>query len=253
MLTCDEIKAKNIVNLGLDSNYSATSYDLTIEKIIDSDGNEHESFDIESGGLVEVISNEILNLPDHITALAHVKTGMSSKGLLALNIGMIDPGWAGPLSTTLVNFGDGKSMRIHKDDKFLRVTFHEHTRPISHYTPIVKKKHQYQRETIDNFRINFARDFLSLDHKITQKVAEIYNKGLEKRFVLYALFFTLLQIGLAYYIYVDPFQLDRKAEYQALLSKYDSLKKIEQYNDKIGELEIKIKKLETKIEDGSNE
>jgi hypothetical protein len=56
-------------------------------------------------------------------AYVHVKTALCNEGVLALNIGIVDPRWSGPLQSALLNFGK-VTHRIHKGDVFGRITFH---------------------------------------------------------------------------------------------------------------------------------
>ena len=77
--------------------------------------------------MVEVISIETIKVPQNVAGYASVKTGLSRQGLLALNTGILDPGYEGPLSATVVNFGKSDSLLNH-GDTFLRLTFHEYDR-----------------------------------------------------------------------------------------------------------------------------
>ena len=96
---------------------------LTIGMIIDHNGRERSSFVLEPQGIAHLISEEPLCLPENICALAHVLTRKCNDGLLTLNIGVIDPGWNGKISTSILNFSSSKRL-LSKGDKFLRVTFH---------------------------------------------------------------------------------------------------------------------------------
>ena len=55
-------------------------------------------------GIVQVVSSERVKVPSTITGLATVKTSLCNEGLLALNIGIIDPGYEGAISSFLLNF-----------------------------------------------------------------------------------------------------------------------------------------------------
>ena len=46
-----------------------------------------------------------MKLPHEITGHALLKNELYRKGVLAINIGVIDPGFEGPLSSILINFG----------------------------------------------------------------------------------------------------------------------------------------------------
>ncbi|WP_372636363.1 hypothetical protein [Alcanivorax jadensis] len=185
-----------------------------MDKIIDSEGRAHESYKISTGGIVEITSAEKLVLPEYVTGFAHIKTGLSSQGLLALNIGIIDSGWEGPLSSILVNFGDMNGRLIQRGDVFLRVSFmrHEESAAKSSYKSYTKE--EYESKVKKNFSEGFSDSFLSMDGKIERKVKEVTSAGFEKRIAIMGLFLACV-LGLipllgAYFIYIDPFGLSFK-------------------------------------------
>lgn len=127
LLGKDAIKARNIVHGSDDQKYNPASYDLSVGIIIPPGGipikDEHYSLP-PHGGMAEVISQESLVVPDDILGYASIKTAVSDQGALAINIGIIDPGYKGLISTTLINFSKSELV-LKKGDSFLRLTFHE--------------------------------------------------------------------------------------------------------------------------------
>src|SRR5262249_15838303 len=112
MLSADEIKAKQIVQNAVPTQYRSASYDLRIGKIIPPSGTANNEFILSPRGMVEVISKERVKLPSDVSGYAMVKTGLCDEGILAINIGILDPGYEGLISSTLINFGKGpKSLR----------------------------------------------------------------------------------------------------------------------------------------------
>jgi hypothetical protein len=69
-----------------------------------------------------------------------LKNELCRKGILALNIGVIDPGFQGPLSSTLINFGR-EDFVVKPGSSFLRISFHRC--PVS---PMASKSAKYDRE-----------------------------------------------------------------------------------------------------------
>lgn len=122
ILSDKEIKEEKLILDEDESNYRATSYDVSIGKIITTEGKVEEEFIIKPQGIVEVISKERVKLPKYITGYAMVKTSLCNEGILPLNIGIIDPGWEGPLSATLLNFSK-KEFRLGKGKIFYGLPF----------------------------------------------------------------------------------------------------------------------------------
>ena len=61
-----------------------------------------EGIVLESQGMVRVISDEYLRMPKNVVGYALTKNGLSNVCVLAINIGIIDPGYCGPVSSTLI-------------------------------------------------------------------------------------------------------------------------------------------------------
>ena len=83
----------------------ASSFDLTIGAIFNHRGQRIEgSYLLEPGQMVQVVSQEVFSLPRNITGHVTYKTSLTKKGIWALTVGIVDPGWKGPVATTLLNF-----------------------------------------------------------------------------------------------------------------------------------------------------
>jgi dUTPase len=93
-------------------------------KARDKDG-EAKVYYIEPREMVWVLSKEEFRLPATVTGIATLKTSSTKLGLLALNVGIIDPLFEGPISTALINFSD-KPRRIAVGERFFRIAFFEH-------------------------------------------------------------------------------------------------------------------------------
>jgi len=103
-----------------------SSFDLTIGQIIDDKGKKVAGpFTIKPGQMVQVVSSEAFNLSAAVTGHVTYKTTLTRKGIWALTVGIVDPGWDGPIATTLLNFSR-IDYTIAKGDAFLRVSFFEH-------------------------------------------------------------------------------------------------------------------------------
>jgi hypothetical protein len=82
-------------------------------------------FTIKPGHMVQVVSSEELKLSDRFTGHVTYKTTMTKNGIWALTVGIVDPGWEGPIATTLLNFSR-IDQSVTEGDAFLRVSFFEH-------------------------------------------------------------------------------------------------------------------------------
>jgi deoxycytidine triphosphate deaminase len=110
-----------------------TSFDLSIGTIYDHEGKlVAGDFKLDPGQMVQVVSAEIFNLPETVTGHVTYKTTLTKQGIWALTIGIVDPGWNGPVTTSLLNFSKVPYL-LKGGDAFLRVSLFEHPPIASEY------------------------------------------------------------------------------------------------------------------------
>jgi len=165
MLTGEAIRQRGIVTHAVDTSWRAASYDLRIGKLIDPDGKVVDQYKLPPRGIVEVISKERIAVPQGISGSAMVKTSLCNDGILALGIGLIDPGWDGPISSFLINFG--KSPRLLSvDDIFLRTTYHTLEGPADALRVVRKGDDELVRERQRTTVTLIGGSFLNLEEEL---------------------------------------------------------------------------------------
>ena len=122
-LNGNAIRKLGIVERAREGQFRAASYDLTIGHIVKPDGELANEYILPAQGIVEVISSERLSMPSNVFANALIKTSMSNQGLLALGIGVVDPGYHGRISSFIVNFSKDSQV-LTMGESFLRCIFH---------------------------------------------------------------------------------------------------------------------------------
>ncbi|MBD2699832.1 hypothetical protein IC229_04240 [Spirosoma sp. BT702] len=179
---------KEIIELNLLSDIepeclSGVSYDLQINEII-----ELENYGIVDKvilppqGMAIAISKEEFNLPDNVTAYTTVKNRLSLKGIMAVNIGVVDPGFSGPIASLLINFGRDNFV-LEKGRQFLRLTFHtfdrERLAPIGRKMPVFDTRGEYLEERIKDAK-SLDSKFLSLKKTIEEVKRDILDSNEKK-------------------------------------------------------------------------
>jgi len=190
LLNKNQIRAKGLIKGASDEHFRHASYDLRIGRIINHGGQEISETSVEPQGMVRVISSERVNLSPQVQGYAMVKTGLCDEGILAINIGIIDPGYSGFLSTTLINFGRSP-YPLRVGDSFLRVTFHEIAAieglplpaPVAEKDYVAAKKKLVLRD--------FSPTFLNIDATAT-RAAERVVGGWKAKVLLFVSAFALL-------------------------------------------------------------
>jgi deoxycytidine triphosphate deaminase len=162
MLTGDQIAALGIIRNADDSNFRASSYDLRAGKIIAPGGKVLNQHLVPPQGIVEIVSKETVKMPRHVCGFAAVKTSLSTKGLLALNIGLIDPLYEGPIASFLLNFSK-TDIFIEEGDVFLRTHYVEIEDPKQRAKDNIQSEEDYVRERKKGIAAQFGDTFLNID------------------------------------------------------------------------------------------
>ncbi len=187
LLTSTEINAAHLIAGGVPAGQRDTTYDATVGCII-QEGKEisPDSFTLIPRGIVWVVSAEKFCLPSDITGLATLRTTWTHDGILALNVGVVDPGWNGPLAAALVNFSN-RPFPIRKGDTFLRVLFFNHNQSAA--KNINENSESYKLRITKN-SCSFAETFLDMKKLSSEVALSVF--GLPK-FVFYV---TIILVAL---------------------------------------------------------
>jgi dUTPase len=175
LMSGEAIQARNILTNAEPQNYRNASYDLRIGKILTLAGEEVEEYIMPPQGMAEVISIEKVAMPDDVAGYALVRTTLCNQGILAINIGIIDPGYSGLISSTLINFSKSPFV-LRSGDIFLRLTFQEY-RP----QPQVRRRAvgdaEYLADKRDKVNKHFSERFLDIK-KTAEEVAKPVTESL---------------------------------------------------------------------------
>lgn len=177
LLSGEEIKSNLLVTDADDKFFRASTYDLTVGDIVPAGGDtcDKESYPLQPGGMVRVVSKESLKLPSSITAHVLLKNELCTKGVLAINIGVADPGFEGPLSSTLINFGR-ETCSVEKGTPFLRVSFHRC--PVSPKASLAQKysRDEYLKRVRQEVLAYSAPTFLNMDAMAARAAEKTFAK-----------------------------------------------------------------------------
>lgn len=176
-----EIKAKKIIQKQRIENYGNASYDLCIGKIISSDGVIHDDrFVLKPQHIAIAVSFEELDMKVDVLGFATIKTSLSQRGLMAINIGLIDPDYEGPISSVLLNFGK-QDFILKPHQQFLRLTFQKFkSLGDKDFTKRFKKTKSYDQyvdaraeEALNKLDTTFSGIDSVLDKKVEIKTKDI--------------------------------------------------------------------------------
>lgn len=174
-LTGEQIKAAKLIQGGDDACFRAMSYDLRVGTIIDPRGECQTTYKIPAQGIVEVIAAENVALPLDVAGHVSVKTSLCNEGLLALNIGIVDPGYSGKISSFLVNFGKDEQL-LAEGDVFLRATFQKLNSQSRIAEEHPTSDDEYIRSRQKQVVAGFGRTFLNTEEVINSFLDDTLKK-----------------------------------------------------------------------------
>lgn len=233
-----------------------SSVDLTIREVLFKD----EKNKVQSLGRtilkpqdsVFVISEEILHVPEGFIAYVFLKNTLSKKGFLALNTGIIDSNYNGPISTLLINFSAVEEylpITDNEEDKsFFRVVFHEIDKN-TNYNPVsphpnsydVKKSYELYKSYCSSDIAKFPKTFLEpvvlkeqISKELTEKLTSISINKIGMVIAGVGLFLSLIPFGRDVF-FAYNYDLKGFNEY-----KIKSEEKISNLEDQLNALQAKI-------------
>lgn len=183
LIVGSEILEKGLIIDGCPSRLKHSTYDLTIGEIfpIGKDASKQkrqngtlEQYSLQPGEMVLVISAESFKMPATVTGVATLRTTFTKQGLLALNVGIIDPHFEGPISTSILNFSD-IPRDIETGEAFFRVIFYAH-KEVEHLKSENVTREAYIKHLDRDSRVNFSNSFLALPKAGDEYFAAIFNR-----------------------------------------------------------------------------
>ncbi|MDT8303971.1 MAG: hypothetical protein RQ760_20990 [Sedimentisphaerales bacterium] len=123
----DKIANNELIPNGKADNATHCSYEFTAELMLRGGSNQAKEITepgipVEPAQLVWIRAREEISVPASMVGLWIQTQTLARQGLLLLNITLIEPGYEGPLTAVLVNFGN-KKVIIRPDTKIAKVVF----------------------------------------------------------------------------------------------------------------------------------
>ncbi|MGU7761510.1 hypothetical protein ACV2Y0_15550 [Enterobacter hormaechei] len=233
-----------------------SSVDLTIREVLyKDDKNNVQSLGrviLKPQDSVFVISEEILHVPEGFVAYVFLKNTLSKRGFLALNTGIIDSNYNGPISTLLINFSAVEEYlpitNNEVDKSFFRVVFHEIDKN-TNYNPTppdsnaynVKKEYKKYKSYCSSDIAKFPKTFLEpvvlkeqISKELTEKLNSISITKIGVVIAVVGLVLSLLPIGRDMF-FAYSYDLKDFHEY-----KIKSEEKISSLEDQLKTLQAKV-------------
>jgi deoxycytidine triphosphate deaminase len=177
---------RNLLKGGLEKNIKSGGYYLAINKIIPfsdeaATATAYEPvtrYVLKPGASAWIVSEEIFTITDpSITALVTLRSSFTKKGMMALDVGLVDANYHGPIGTVVINISKNEIL-LQKDEPFFRVIFMEHPPVPAEYqfTKITHSHESYIRERSAEIVRDFPGTFLQMGD-IERRLSERLSAG----------------------------------------------------------------------------
>ncbi len=182
LLSKEEIESFNLLTNTNSNNFNSVSYDLSAKEIITLENQIVNEYILPPQGMVYLVSKEEFNLENQpVVGFTTVKNSLSRLGIMAVNIGLVDPGYVGPISSILINFGK-RPIPLKEGDTFLRMTFHKFNHETNISKSINNTRHirkDYIKRRQDEANNYLGAKFLYLED-IQKNLEDIQKKASER-------------------------------------------------------------------------
>jgi len=214
-------------NVLVTDGFRSTTYDSEVGEIITKSGRcEKQTYVLRPRGIVWLVSSTRFVMPNDVTGMTTLRTTWTRKGILTLTVGIVDPGYNGPLTTAVINFGKS-DFCIRKGEPFFRTAFFKHDG--SDVVPRVESEAGYLA-SVEADSTHFSESFLTIDSLAQELVPKIW--GIPR----WGLWLGVIAFGLALFGLVLPPVTNMGAEILEKNTKIEMLeKRIEnlERNDKV--------------------
>jgi len=178
LLVDNSIATSGIVQQSQARGERRSTYDATVGMIIGNGSEITTPYTLPPRGVIWVISTENFQMPDNVTAVAALRTTWAHNGIFALNVGIIDPGYNGPVATALVNFSTD-DFTVSHGDPFMRLMFFDHnvTNPTTSApssTQLAAIRKDYVKKVKKNSR-DFSTSFLNMNALVDDVAKKIFS------------------------------------------------------------------------------
>ena len=188
---------------------------------------------LQPGEIAWVVSKEVINLKSRkdISGLLTLRSTLTKKGLLAIDTGIIDPGWWGPMKTMLVNVSN-RRVTISTGEAFFRVLFFRHaeiddefliTPAAQTYDDFIVERHADVLESYDASFLSRHSQPEEQSEKLLHELSSWLLKRYWKWLFLLAATLPLILVALAGILYWYFFQDVNLEEMQEFIETYKAL------------------------------
>lgn len=225
-----------------------SSYDLTVDKVIQDGVVSTRTKSIKPQHVFVVVCKEHVKVPDGYVAYIFPKTSLCQEGILSLSTGIIDTGYEGLISTSAINFGKD-AFSISPGQPFLRIVFHQLTGfQMNGNAAIVFDDNTYIQDRVDDSR-QFPLTFMNIPayfDKFSKEVKTMVYGDFSNKIVIaitilgFAL--AIIMGGLTWYQIVRV-----NSEGNKVQEIVNNARELAELKHRISDQESKLKELDKKI------
>jgi deoxycytidine triphosphate deaminase len=150
-------------------------------------------WDIKPSETLVIMTRESVNMPGYLYASYCQLNRLAEKGLMLINVSIVEPGYRGPLSCFLVNFSR-HVVHLYPDTEVAKICFHRLSHCPQDLSPTEIKEADYERNlssAAESYPVSFM-DIGGAEERIEKEVTERVTAGVNKSIAIAVVFIAVL-------------------------------------------------------------
>ena len=151
-------------------------------RVVEKDDVYIDCFKIKPQEIVNIIMKEKVRIPEDCFGIVYSKTALCKKGIHLLNVGVIDPGYSGYISTLAINFSK-EAVEVRKGDAFIRLMVYKNAHDFEDAKPFEDvnyiEKRIAESKKYPNTFLDVPRQVKELSREMSSEISSsLINKTL---------------------------------------------------------------------------
>lgn len=180
-----DFDAKNLINCRYNLRAAQAFLPKTGEEVIVGKGriNRYKKRDcwvIKPSETMVIMTKEKVKIPLDMYASYSQLDRLARKGLMLVNVSIVEPGYEGPLSCFLVNFSRD-SIDLYPEDDIAKICFHKLTKAPANPSALIIQEDSYKRKLVESAKL-YPTSFMDIggvEERIVDRATKSVNQSIK--------------------------------------------------------------------------
>lgn len=144
---------------------------------------------VEPSETLVIMTTEKIKIPPNMYATYSQLNRLARKGLMLVNVSIIEPGYEGPLSCFLVNFSKD-SVTLYPNDDVAKICFHTLSKVPDDPQKVTLGQNSYKRKLIESAK-SYPKSFMDIGG-IEERIVDRATKNVRRSITIGGIFIAIL-------------------------------------------------------------